>query len=140
MNKNKQIMKNLLLVIIASVLLTSCTKNVIKDVTVDVVENGQYLGQPAFAIHAEYTPDTFGENIEDFAVEIVITATPVTNVSIEADWLVSVEQPTFTRVITLHNEDFIACGGKMVHGLGYHFNSQENSSGAYNITFTKRML
>ena len=73
-------------------------------------------------------------------MEIVITATPVTNVSIEADWLVSVEQPTFTRVITLHNEDFIACGGKMVHGLGYHFNSQENSSGAYNITFTKRML
>ena len=55
-NKHKQIMRNLLLVIIASVLLTSCTKNVIKDVTVDVVENGQYLGQPAFAIHAEYTP------------------------------------------------------------------------------------
>ena len=133
-------MKNLLLVVIASILLTSCTKNVIKDVTVDVVENGQYLGQPAFAINAEYTPDNFGENIEDFAVEIVITATSITNVSSESDWLVSMEQPTFTRVITLHNEDFIACNGKMVHGLGYHFNSQENSNGAYNITYTKRML
>jgi hypothetical protein len=133
-------MKNLLLIIIASVLLTSCSKNVIKDVTVNVVENGQYLGQPAFAINAEYTPDNFGENIEDFAVEIVITATPVTNVSSEADWLISMAQPTFTRVIILHNDDFIACKSKMVHGLGYHFDSQENSSGAYNITYTKRML
>ena len=133
-------MKNLLLIIIASVLLTSCSKNVIKDVTVNVVENGQYLGQPAFAINAEYTPDNFGENIEDFAVEIVITATPVTNVSSEADWLISIAQPTFTRVIILHNDDFIACKSKMVHGLGYHFDSQENSSGAYNITYTKRML
>ena len=136
----RSIMKNLLLIIIASVLLTSCSKNVIKDVTVNVVENGQYLGQPAFAINAEYTPDTFGENIEDFAVEIVITATPVTNVSSEADWLISIAQPTFTRVIILHNDDFIACKSKMVHGLGYHFDSQENSSGAYNITYTKRML
>lgn len=133
-------MKNLLLIIIASVLLTSCSKNVIKDVTVNVVENGQYLGQPAFAINAEYTPDNFGENIEDFAVEIVITATPVTNVSSEADWLISMAQPTFTKVIILHNDDFIACKSKMVHGLGYHFDSQENSSGAYNITYTKRML
>jgi hypothetical protein len=133
-------MKNLLLIIIASVLLTSCSKNVIKDVIVNVVENGQYLGQPAFAINAEYTPDNFGENIEDFAVEIVITATPVTNVSSEANWLISMAQPTFTRVIILHNDDFIACKSKMVHGLGYHFDSQENSSGAYNITYTKRML
>jgi hypothetical protein len=133
-------MKNLLLIIIASVLLTSCSKNVIKDVIVNVVENGQYLGQPAFAINAEYTPDNFGENIKDFAVEIVITATPVTNVSSEADWLISMAQPTFTKVIILHNDDFIACKSKMVHGLGYHFDSQENSSGAYNITYTKRML
>jgi hypothetical protein len=73
-------------------------------------------------------------------VEIVITATPVTNVSSEADWLISIAQPTFTRVIILHNDDFIACKSKMVHGLGYHFDSQENSSGAYNITYTKRML
>jgi len=133
-------MKKLFLALIASLLLASCTKNVIKDVTVDVVSNGQYINQPAFAINAEYIPDNFGENIEEFAVEIVITATPITNVSSEDDWLVSMEQPTFTRVITLHNEDFIACNGKMVHSLGYHFNSQETSNGDYSITYTKRMI
>lgn len=133
-------MKNLFFILIAIATLTSCSKNVIKDVNVNVVENGQHLGQPAFAIHAEYTPETWGENIKDFAVEITITATPVTDVSNEAAWLESVGQPTFTKIVTLTNEDFIACQGNMVHGLGYHFDSQETSNGAYTLSHTKRML
>jgi len=105
-----------------------------------VVENGQYQGQPAFAINAEYTPDNFGDNIKDFAVEIVITATPVIDVTDEAEWLKSINRPTLTRIVTLHNNDFKACRGTMVHGLGYHFNSQETTQGAYTLSYTKRML
>jgi len=133
-------MKNLFFILIAALSLTSCTKNVIKDVNVKVLENGGYLGQPAFAIHADYTPDTWGENIEDFAVEIIVTATPVTDVSNEAAWLESMNQPTFTKIVTLHNSDFIACNGSMVHGLGYHFDSQETGNGTYILSYTKRML
>ena len=118
-------MKNLAISIFAVILLSSCSKNTVKDVTVSVTENGQYQGNPSFAINAEYTPETFGENIEEFAVEITVTAT-------------SNSQPTVTKIITLRNNDFKACRGEMVHGLGYHFNSE--MTGAYQISHTKRML
>jgi len=133
-------MKNLFFILIASLALTSCSKNIVKDVTVSVTENGQYFGQPAFAINADYAVDNFGENTKPFAVEITVTATPVTNVSSEGEWLVSVTQPTLTKIVTLTNNDFRACQGGMTHGLGYHFDSQENVEGAYTLSYTKRML
>jgi len=133
-------MKNIFFILISSILLTSCSKNIIKDITVSVDDNGFHQDQPAFSINAEYTPENFGENIEDFGVEIIVTATPVTDLSTESDWLDSIDRPTLTKIVTLHNDDFIACRGEMVHGLGYHFDKVDNAQGYYNITYTKRML
>ena len=85
------------------------------------------MNRPAFSIHAEYTPDTFGEKIEEFAVEIVVTGTPT-----------DTNKQVITKIITLTNEYFTACNGKMVHGLGYYFDSGTDSN--YTITHTKQIL
>tara|TARA_R110001632_G_scaffold70752_1_gene164611 strand:- start:7763 stop:8125 length:363 start_codon:yes stop_codon:yes gene_type:complete len=120
-------MKHLALLTIAILTLSSCTENTVKNISVTVTENGEYMNKPAFSIHAEYTPDTFGEKIEEFAVEIIVTGTPA-----------DTNNQVITKVVTLTNKDFTACNSKMVHGLGYYFDSGTTLN--YSITHTHKTL
>ena len=128
-----------LLVLISCIVLTSCSKNTINDIDVRVGRQNSFNTEHlSFVINAEYEGD-FGVNYEDFVLEIIVTATPIVNVSSEEEWIESVSKPTLTQIITLTQDNFTACQGKMVHGIGYKFNdvTKLNQQSGYILSFTK---
>ncbi len=121
-------MKNLFFILIASIALTSCSEPIIKDVNVKVINNTPNTQHLTFAIHADYMGD-FGVNYQDFVLEVIVTAT-------------CIGKPTITQMVILTQDNFIACNGVMVHGLGYRFDAitlPSNQSG-YVLSHTKKML
>jgi len=104
----------------------SCSKNTIDNVNVNVNKQSTYnINHLSFVVNADYEGD-FGVNYEDFVVEIIVTAT-------------ALNKPTLTQIITLTQDNFIACQSKMVHGLGYKFDAVTYADQQldYLITHTK---
>ena len=132
-------MKNLSLILIAVITLSSCSKNIIttSDMIVSVEkQDASSANNISLVINAEFTPKTFGENIEEFNLDIIITATPMVDVSSEQDWLESVNLDQVTETKTINSSQFTPCRDKMVYGLGHRFapNIPRNQQHLYVIT------
>jgi len=131
-------MKNLSLILIAVITLSSCTKNIITTSDMDVTverQSASGANNILLAINAEYTPKTFGENIEEFYLDIIITADPALDVSSEQTWLETVNLDPVTETVTIHSSEFIACRGRVVYGRGHHFAPIIPSNQQYLYTF-----
>ena len=131
-------MKNLSLILIAVITLSSCTKNIIttSDMIVSVEkQSASGANNILLVINAEFTPKTFGENIEEFNLDIIITADPALDVSNEQAWSETINLEPLTETVTIHSSEFIACRGKVVYGRGHHFAPIIPSNQQYLYTF-----
>ena len=91
------------------------------------------------AINAEFTPKTFGENIEAFTLDVIITATPALDVSSEGAWLETLNLEPLTETVTISSDEFIACRGQVVYGRGHQFAPTIPRNQQYLYTFTNEI-
>lgn len=132
-------MKNLIFILIAVATLSSCSKNIVTTSDMTVTVEKQTTGNAEhilLAINAAFTPKTFGENIEAFTLDIIITATPAIDVSSEQTWLETVNLTPLTETVSIPSSEFIACRGEVVYGRGYRFTPiiQGNQQHLYTIS------
>jgi len=109
----------------------SCSKDTEPGLFIIDVYQQDNINTMSFVLDIETEPFTY---TDDFLLEIVVIAKPIVNVSSEEAWLESVSRPTYYKAIGIKCQDLVMCNGKLVHGLGYRFDENFDSS-LYNITF-----
>lgn len=118
-------MKYLLLLLLP---LTSCSK----DTKPGVFEIGVWeqlnINTMSFVIDIETEPFTYDE---DFYIELVMIARPITDLSSEAEWIYSMDQPIYHMSVVITCDDFVMCEGKLVYSLGHQFTQDFDSAGYY---------
>ena len=121
-------MKYLLLLLLP---LTSCSKDTEPGVFEIAVWEQQNTNTMSFVIDIETEPFTYDD---DFYIELIMIARPITDLSSEEDWIHSVGQPIYRKSVILTCDNFILCEGKLVYHLGHRFD-QEFDSSAYFLDY-----
>ena len=125
----------LLLAILAIGSLTGCSKHFVTTsmMKVDVAKQDSWYvvhssvfiesegDAMAIAIHAAYYPNTWGEIIEPFKLDVFVTATPSLDVSSEENWLHTISLEPLNQTYTISSDEFFDCQGVMTYGLGHVF-------------------
>ena len=111
--------------------LMSCSKDTEPGLFIIDVYQQDNINTMSFVLDIETEPFTY---TEDFLLEIVVIANPITDASSEKAWIESINRPTYYKAIGITCQDLIMCNGKLVHGLGYRFDENFDSD-LYYITF-----
>jgi len=119
-------MKYLLLSLILP--FTSCSKDAEPGVFEIGVWEQQNIRTMSFVIDIETEPFAYDE---DFYIELVMSAIPITNLMSEDDWIDSIELPYYYKSVVLTCQDFMLCEGKLVYHLGHQFEQDFDSSDYY---------
>ena len=119
-------MRNLLVILI--LFLSSCSKGTEPGIFQIGVWEQPNMNTMSFVIDIETAPFDYDE---DFYIELVMIAKPITSLISEEDWIESIELPTYYKSVILTCDDFILCRGKLVYHLGHQFEQEFDSSGYY---------
>jgi len=124
------------IIVLLSVLSIGCTKNIVKDIDVTVERQSAFsIDHILLTIDAQHSA-SFGENIEPFVLDIIITALPVTDVTNEELWLYTTNLYEVTETVSISSSEFVACNGKMVYSKGHAFTSIIHTEYQRFYTFT----
>ena len=118
-------MKYLLLLLLP---LTSCSKDTKPGVFEIGVWEQSNTNTMSFVIDIETEPFTYDE---DFYIELVMIARPITCIISEDCWLESIDEPIYHMSVVLTCQDFMLCEGKLVYSLGHQFTQQFDSADYY---------
>jgi len=116
-------MKYLLLSILLP--LTSCSKDTEPGVFEIGVWEQMNINTMSFVIDIETTPFTYDE---DFYIELIMVARPITDLSSEEAWWDSIDLLTYHKSVVLTCQDFMLCEDKLVYHLGHQFEQDFDSS------------
>lgn len=115
-------MKYLLLLLLP---LVSCSKDTEPGVFEISVWEQQNINTMSFVIDIETEPFAYDE---DFYIELIMVARPITDLSSEEEWIYSMDQPIYHKSVVLTCQDFMLCEGKLVYSLGHQFEQDFDSS------------
>ena len=115
-------MKYLLLLLLP---LVSCSKDTEPGVFEIGVWEQQNTNTMSFVIDIETEPFAYDE---DFYIELIMVARPITDLSTEEAWWDSIELPKYHKSVVLTCQDFMLCEGKLVYHLGHQFEQHFDSS------------
>tara|TARA_R110001632_G_scaffold2700_1_gene11991 strand:+ start:1348 stop:1752 length:405 start_codon:yes stop_codon:yes gene_type:complete len=118
-------MKYLLLLLLP---LVSCSKDTEPGVFEIGVWEQQNINTMSFVIDIETEPFAYDE---DFYIELIMVARPITDLSSEEEWIYSMDQPIYHKSVVLTCQDFMLCEGKLVYSLGHQFEQEFDSSGYF---------
>ena len=118
-------MKYLLLLLLP---LVSCSKDTEPGVFEIGVWEQQNINTMSFVIDIETEPFAYDE---DFYIELIMVARPITDLSSEEEWIYSMDQPIYHKSVVLTCQDFMLCEGKLVYSLGHQFTQQFDSADYY---------
>ena len=122
-------MKNIFFIaILLLTTMTSCSDTIEPGVFEIGVWEQSNTNTMSFVIDIETEPFTYNE---DFYIELVMIARPITDLSSEAEWIYSMDQPIYHMSVVLTCDDFVMCEGKLVYSLGHRFPQQFDSSSYY---------
>lgn len=119
-------MRNLLVIVI--IFLSSCSKGTEPGIFQIGVWEQPNMHTMSFVIDIETDPFDYDE---DFYIELVMLAKPITSLVSEKDWVESIELPTYYKSVILTCDDFILCRGRLIYCLGHQFEQEFDSSGYY---------
>ena len=115
-------MKYLLLLLLP---LVSCSKDTEPGVFEIGVWEQQNINTMSFVIDIETEPFAYDE---DFYIELIMVARPITDLSSEEEWIYSMDQPIYHKSVVLTCQDFMLCEGKLVYSLGHQFEQDFESA------------
>ena len=119
-------MRNLLVIVI--IFMSACSKGTEPGIFQIGVWEQQNVNTMSFVIDIE--TDQFDYD-EDFYIELVVFAKPITSLISEENWIESIDLPSYHKSVILTCQDFILCNGKLVYRLGHQFTQQFDSSKYY---------